>query len=378
MRIDNLRKETADGLVRIAATVQWEDCDAPDREVWFATEPEYADALWLTADPFLLGTLLPALEKGERRLSIAADLCPRLLEGLQTALGILVSWYGDRYRAIPIEGTGLRLPRPDRLDHTAVFMSGGIDALAALRINHLHYPPGHRNRIRSGILMHGFDIGGVIRHGSKQHVHDRARRFLQPVVEETGIELIPAWTNVRHLHDDSAFFLGKYFGALLCSMAQALTGRIDRVVLASSYDLENLGPCGSHPMLDHLYGSADLEVFHAQPEMRRIDKLRLIADWETGLHNMRVCLQNVPDRLNCGWCEKCLRTMAGLVALGKLEQSRAFEESDLDAELFSRARMTINHREPFYIEMIEPLRAAGRNDLADVIVNRLAAEGKLP
>ncbi len=378
MRIDNLRREEREGKSALCAEVTWEDCAKPPQTVWFATEPDDADALRLSGDPFVLGALLPAIENGERRLAIDAEVCPRLLEGLETALGILVSWYGEAYRPIPVETAGTRQPDSRRKGHTAVFMSGGIDALAALRCNHLRYPEGHPLRIRSGILMHGFDIGGVVRHGVKQHVHDRARRELAPIMAETGIELVPVWTNIRHLHDDSAFFLGKYFGALLAGTAQALTGRFDRVVLASSYDLDNLGPCGSHPMLDHLYGSADLDLFHAQPELRRFDKLRLIADWPTGLHHMRVCLQNVPDRLNCGWCEKCLRTMAGLVALGKLAECRAFEEDDLDAELFARARMTINHREPFYIEMIEPLRAVGRDDLADVIVERLSSEGKLP
>lgn len=377
MEITNLRRDRLDNLERIVADVHWEDCDAPDREVFFATEEPFAEGLRLTADPFLLGCLLPAIEKGERRLKVEAKLCPQLLEGLQTALSIIASWYGDRYLPIPIEGDGLRMPEQTRPHRSAVFMSGGIDALTALRSNQLRYPEQHPNRVRDGIIMHGFDIGGVIRHGLKQHVHDRAREAIAPIGAEAGIELIPAWTNVRHLHDDSAFFLGKYFGALLCSMAHALSGRFDRVEIASSYDLDHLGPCGSHPMLDHLYGSADLQVHHSEPELRRFDKLRIISEWETGFQNFRVCLQNVPDKLNCGWCEKCLRTMAGLEALGKLDQTRAFEEDHLTAELFSRAKMTINHREPFYIEMIEPLRAAGRDDLADVIVNTLTAAGKM-
>jgi len=378
MLITNLRRDRQDNLERIVADVRWEDCDAPDLEVFFATEEPYAEALRLTPDPFLLGCLLPAIEKGERRLKIAGEACPRLLEGLETALSIIASWYGERYLPIPVEHDSPRLPDAQRPVRSAVFMSGGIDALTALRSNLLRYPEGHPHRVRDGIIMHGFDIGGVIRHGLKQHVHDRAREAIAPIAAEAGIELVPAWTNVRHLHDDSPFFLGKYFGALLCSMAHALSGRLDRVEIASSYDLDHLGPCGSHPMLDHLYSSADLQVHHSQPELRRFDKLKLISEWDIAFQNVRVCLQNVPDPLNCGWCETCLRTMAGLEALGKLSQTRAFEEDHLSAELVARAKMTINHREPFYIEMIEPLRAAGRNDLADVIVNTLSAAGKMP
>lgn len=377
MKITNLHRDVEGDLHRIVARVQWEDCDAPDREVFFATESDYAEGLTLNPDAFLLGSLLPAIEKGEKRLQIDGEVCPQLLEGLQTAVSIIGSWYGDRYQPIPIETNGIRMPRTTRPQRSAIFMSGGIDALTALRSNQLRYPEGHPNRVRDGIIMHGFDIGGVIKNGVKQHVHDRAREAMEPMAAEAGINLIPAWTNIRHLHDDSAFFLGKYFGALLCSMAHALSGRFDRVEIASSYDLDHLGPCGSHPMLDHLYSSSDLQFHHSEPELRRFDKLRIISEWPAGFQNFRVCLQNVPERLNCGWCEKCLRTMAGLVAIGKLAQTRAFEDDDLSPELFSRAQMTINHREPFYLEMIKPLRAAGRDDLADVIVETLTNAGKM-
>jgi hypothetical protein len=37
MRILNLDKKIADGLARVSALVAWEDCDAPERDIYIET-----------------------------------------------------------------------------------------------------------------------------------------------------------------------------------------------------------------------------------------------------------------------------------------------------------------------------------------------------
>jgi 7-cyano-7-deazaguanine synthase in queuosine biosynthesis len=58
--------------------------------------------------------------------------------------------------------------------------------------------------------------------------------------------------------------------------------------------------------------------------LSRLEKLRLVADWDVAFQNFRVCLADVEDRLNCGKCEKCVQTITGLVAIGALDKTHAF------------------------------------------------------
>jgi hypothetical protein len=124
-------------------------------------------------------------------------------------------------------------------------------------------------------------------------------------------------------------------------------------------------------MLDPEYSSFDMRIRHRDLAMSRLEKLRLVAGWDVALQNIRVCLTNVQDRLNCGKCEKCVRTMLGLLAIGALDKTAAFVEDDVSPEFLSDFSITIRHREPFYRELIEPLRALGRDDLVRVIEEKM-------
>lgn len=378
MRITNLRRAVLGDRTRVSADVSWEDCAETGREVFLETLTPYGIDLFPNPDAFLIGCLLPAMHRGEHRIAIEGEVCPQLLEGLNTAMALLQSWYGPRYQPIPIETHGLRSPL-DRRDasRSGVFLSGGIDSFTVLRNNHLHFPPGHPARVRDGFVLHGFDIGGVLERGLKYHVFDRALKAIAPVAEAAELKMIPVYTNFRHLCDEGTLWLEKFFGSVLAAVAHGFSSRIHRVEIASSCHLPYLVPNASHPMLDPLYSSYDLLIRHRDVEISRFEKLRIVSEWDVAVQNLRVCLQNVPDRLNCGWCEKCVRTMTGLVALGKLGQTRAFVEDDVSAELLSRAEMTIKNREPFYLEMVKPLRLQGRDDLAEVILNKVAAKGKI-
>lgn len=373
MRISDFHRKRVEDRVRVCATVAWEDCDRPADEVHIDAGESHAEGLWCNPHAFLVGCLLPAMHLGEKRIAVDAEVCPSLLEGLETVMALMNHWYGSRYRPLKIEARTASGPSEgNRTTRAGLFLSGGIDSLAALRRNRMHYPREHPGSIRDGLLLHGFDVGGVVAKGPKYHVFDRARAAISAVAEDAGVELVPVYTNIRHLCDERELWLQKFFGAVLAAVAHAFSRRVDLVYVAASYDIPNLAPCGSHPLLDPEYSSCDLSIRHRDVALTRLEKLRLVADWDVARQNMRVCLQNVPDRLNCGWCEKCVRTMTGLVAIGALHRTGAFVENDVSPELVAAKEIGINHRDPFYRELIAPLRERGRGDLADVIERKLS------
>lgn len=372
MKLVDLRKNTREGLTRVACTVVWENRPEPERDIYIETEAAFTDDIEPLAEAFVVGALIPALHFGEARLHIQAPICPRLKEGLQAVMGLMHHWTGGTMMPLDLDIPVRRAPLyPDRPGRSGLFLSGGIDSLAALRLNRLNYDAGHPGACKDVLLVHGFDIGGVTARGMKYHVFERAKAHLAPVAADAGVTLIPVYTNIRHLCDDRDLWLNRFFSAVLAAVSHAFAPRLNRVEIAASHDLPSLVPCGSHPMLDPEYSSFDMQIRHRDVELPRLEKLRIVADWPAAMENLRVCLANVPDKLNCGRCEKCVRTMTGLVAIGALTRCGAFAENDVVPDLFDAFRINIRHREPFYEELLEPLAAMGRHDLTAVIQKKL-------
>ena len=374
MRISNATFSNQEKQARVMATVQWEDCDRPDHDIFIETEEAFAQDLSLNPHAFLVGCIIPALHFGERRIFLDAEICPNLREGLDTVMGLMKEWTQGEYQPLNIEAKTRSVAND--LNHprgAGLFMSGGMDSLAALRINKITYPKQHPGSVKDCLLVHGFDIGGVVERGMKYHVFDRAQTALSAIAKDADVTLIPVYTNIRHLCDERDLWLDRFFGAVLAAVAHAFASRLDLVYIASSYDIPNLTPCGSHPILDPAYSSYDLRIIHRDLALSRLEKLRVVADWDVAFQHFRVCLANVPDRLNCGKCEKCIRTMTALVAIGALDKTEAFIENDVTPEQLAQFDITIRHRESFYRELLSPLKKQGRDDLVHTIKKMLAA-----
>lgn len=372
MRISDFKLNTKGNRTRAVATITWEDCNQPQRDVFIETESRFSDAISCNPNAFIVGCLLPAMHYGEKRIKIEEDICPFLNEGLNTAMGIIQHWSDGSYRPLLIEAKKARhTPYLDQKRHAALFMSGGIDSLAALRLSQLNYPKTHPGAIRDCLLVHGFDIGGVVERGMKYHVFDRAKAAISHLVKDANVNLIPVYTNIRHLCDNRDLWLEKFFGAVLAAVAHAFDSRLNMVFIASSYDITHLHPCGSHPLLDPVYSSYNLRIVHRDLALSRMEKLQIVASWDAAFQHLRVCLANVPDRLNCGKCEKCVRTMLEFLAINKLHKTAAFEKNDVLPELLSAFSIRIRDREPFYQEILPHLNNQGRYDLVEAIENKL-------
>ncbi|MCG8565272.1 MAG: hypothetical protein MI747_09345 [Desulfobacterales bacterium] len=371
MKIDQIQRSRDGEFYALTARVRFENSDAPEKEVFIKTPLAHGEGFTANADAFLTGCLLPALHLGEERIFLDGEVCPFLKEGLETAMGLLHHWTGGRYTPIPIEA-GVRgeihMPDPPR---AGMVMSGGMDSLAALHLNRLNYPPEHPAYVKDGFFIHGFDIGGVVERGAKYHVYDRAAEAIGKICRDAGLELIPVYTNIRHLCDERELWLDSFFGAVLGAVAHAFSGRINLMFIGSSYDIPHLHPCGSHPLLDPEYSSLGVRIRHRDYALSRLEKIEVVSQWDTAFQNFRVCLANVPDRLNCGKCEKCVRTMTELTALGLLDKTTAFVEDKVLPEHLEPYDITIRVRPPFYFPLIPLLRQRGRDDMADLIEFKL-------
>lgn len=381
-------------LARVSAKVTWEDSDRTECEVYFATEPQFADYLRPDANAYLLAAFVPALSHGEERIRVEGKLCPRLRDGVTTAMRLLKYWYPSTPAPLAIEATqGFETTAPCEHRGAACTMSGGIDSLATLRINRLQFPLDHELSIRSCFLVYGLDVGGYTSMpGAKPHF-DEVKSLLTEFGESSDFTLIPVETNLRHLDESDVLFAAKWFGAAIASIGHAFAPRISTLMIPSGNSIEEQEPQGSHPLLDPSYSSSGLNVLHDGFGLSRLEKVELIAEWGKPLSILRSCYApfRKADVINCGKCEKCLRTMTALLVHGKLDQCDTFPLDDLTARDLDALRITLPrssltsaermltdmpaiftpHTVEMWRELIEPLERVGRSDLARVIVVKI-------
>jgi hypothetical protein len=96
-----------------------------------------------------------------------------------------------------------------------------------------------------------------------------------------------------------------------------VTRDIGTVIIASSYTQDFKKGLGFHPSIDNSISWADVTVRHDGYDLSRQQKLHYLCRNETmhNLSNLRVCWDSA-GRTNCGSCEKCFRTIVGLIVEG--------------------------------------------------------------
>jgi hypothetical protein len=373
MRIRDVRKESIGDRVRVSARVEWEDVPRPPVDLFFETEAAFDHDLADDANAFLVACILPAMRHGEERIALDGPVCPRLCEGLSTAVKLLRSWFGPPRREVRIEpARGFRSPLPVCPARSALFFTGGVDSLHLLMRNRIDYPHDHSESFQDALAVFGFFSPERLDPGSPLAGFTAAHAVFSEVAEDAGIRLIPIVTNVTLLDPDLDFLAEEFLSAALCSTAHLFSGSLSSISLASGRNVRLLIPRGTHPLLDPCFSTGALDVRHIGIGFSRLDRLREICQWDVAIRNLFVCLQAPPPpRLNCGECEKCVRTMTALAALGRLADARQFPESQVSPEMIESADIT-PHVAPYWRDLLGPLRDAGRSDLADEVELKLA------
>lgn len=366
MRIEDFSRDSRGNRTRVVATVVWEDCDRPSQEIYYETTHEFADDLTCDPHAFLIACILPALQLGERRITISEPIAPELRNNLLEALAWFRRWTLVQ-STIQIEVKDEpRYPQaiPSR---TGSFLSGGIDSLAILRANRRDFPLTHPRAIGDCLFVHGFDMGGLQDGDAEIDSFTLALNALSSIAKDAQVNLIPVYTNVRHLCDDLHFWIYQFHGAALSSVAHAFSRRLTSVCIASAYKIQNLRNKTTHPLIEPNYSSANLRISVGGLLYSRLERVQMIADWPIALENLRVCTLNPPGELNCGECEKCIRTMLQLLASDCLAKASAFPRQAVRPEMLETLHLTEPYQDLWYGELIEPLAARGHQDLVDII-----------
>jgi hypothetical protein len=280
------------------------------------------------ADTVLATALLPAMSAGDR-LFMPGPVSPQLLRSLPDAQAVLASLAA----ASPVVECPLRTvevtvypeeeeeeesdePSPEGSRGVGLFFSGGIDSWATLLAN---------PDVTDLIYVHGFDIPSD-RHETSLIVEAR----LLDTAKRLGKRLRVLRTDLRTLLDRSVPWEIAH-GPALASVALLLAPRCERVLVGAGMTYGHLANRGSHPLHDHLWSTERCRIEYHGAHLTRAAKVTQVARSQEALNVLRVCWRQV-DRYNCGRCEKCLRAMVALEAIGALDRCPTFAVPlDLDA-----------------------------------------------
>ncbi len=363
MRIRDLRVKPGPGTLRASARVEWEESGRPPLDLFF--EIDEAPGGEFAADPngFLLACALPAMRHRERRIAIEGAVCPVLRDGLASAARVLEGWYGSPRILPSIEPSGgFSAGTPATPPRAGVMFSGGVDSLHRVRSNRRTFPVGDPRAFSDALWVRAWDAppSGTA----------ALRRSIARPLAETGIVLRALSSNLRLLDMDLEFFAREYLSAAFLSGGHLLR-HLSSLSIASTAPTERAAPWGSHPLLDPRFGSAALPVRHEEGEIPRLEKMRAIARWPAAIETLRVC-NDEPDgeRLNCGRCEKCVESMAELIAAGRPGPWPTFPRGDVTAGAILSIPV-LQDVAAGWETLPDALRAAGRGDLSRAIAEKL-------
>ena len=135
---------------------------------------------------------------------------------------------------------------------------------------------------------------------------------------ERNLEIKNWWADVSH-------------GLILLSLVAPLTvEKIGKVIMASSYEKNYKISQGSHFLAKNDFSWADIKVIYDGSDLSKQEKIRVFKQNPSYHKYLQVCIRpNLrSDLMNCGFCEKCMRTITSLILEGIDPNTCNFETKD--------------------------------------------------
>jgi hypothetical protein len=357
MEVLDIAHSWRNGIATVTARVR-PDGEREPLDLWYRFEG-LVEPPGGFAEGVAAGLIVPCMFE-RQPLSIPAEISSTFLANTATAQRILADWY-DYLAPVEIRPSGVIDDNGPRSAGIGSCFSSGVDSWYSLLK--------HEARISHLLLIRGFDIGL-----GNDTLWQPARELAATVAERLGKRLVTCETNLRQIADKRRCAWGRPFagdfwgeclhGAALASIALLLRRTIGEIIVPATHTHAQLKPWGSSPLLDPWWSDGHVGITHDGCEATRVDKVRRLVQSDIALETLRVCYHDTPA-INCGHCEKCLRTMMALRLCGGLARSRTFPTALSMAEL--RALVIPAHVKHHYLLLRDEARGAGDIELLKAI-----------
>ena len=300
--------------------------------------------------------LLPALHS-RRALKIEPSVCELWARQVSGIPALIEPWWG--YPSVDLD-FNTHTDRAQRSPSTAACFSCGVDSFYTL----LKYPAA----IDALVCVLGYDV--------KLRDRDRAKSLesgLRNVAAEHAMSAIIVTTNLRHHRLMKAAPWERTHGGSLAAIGHLISESFGTLIISSSGARILNRPWGSHWDLDPKFGSSAVEVQHFGDHTLRSKKLIEIAQDACVRKYLRVCWEYRNTGINCGVCEKCIRTMLTLDTCGQLGYFHSFQ----NINVLARSIAELPNVPTYTIDVYEFLLESGLTHSYQAPVQALIARSKL-
>ena len=321
MRISNIRTTHRRGRVRLDAKIVIEKSSREFHVFYDFPRSYWFDLSLNTGDPFLALTLLPAMILGEP-LEIEAPISYRLSENI-SHLQTVFSTMNPGWSEIPVQAlinrfkSSILRPKMKR----GLFFSLGVDSFYSLKKLLKEDNP---HKLSHLILVHGLDIFYQKRN---HELFPVVMEHTRQVASQYDLQILDVVTNMRDFSDHFVNWETQY-GCGTFSIGLALQRGFETLYLASGLSIfyDGFIAYGSGPLITPHWSTERMVFMQHGGGAERQDKINAISDFPAAMKHLRVCWENPGNAYNCGHCEKCLRTMIGLVISGGLKSCHSLPE----------------------------------------------------
>lgn len=269
-------------------------------------------------DGFVFAVLLYAMKSGQNirvhgRLSRQA--CFNIAE-LQEAWA---SWCPDLYNKIQILPDDIvDLSRAEGPPSAIAAFSGGVDSMFTALRHRLKWAGNGSYPLNALMMVHGFDVRLNTPSGFRLLVE----RFT-PILNELDLPLHIVRTNSRETRIQS--WAHSHMAELACCLHN-FSDRFQYGLVAAGLPYTHpITAWGSTAATDHLLSGDLMRLVDDGGGYSRTDKTGALAGVPTACRALKVCHEGLEAHLNCGKCEKCVRTQLNFLASG-VRNPPCFEE----------------------------------------------------
>ncbi|OJU14735.1 MAG: hypothetical protein BGN84_09010 [Afipia sp. 62-7] len=260
---------------------------------------------------FMLTAMCQFASARGQDLFIDGDVTTSQLANCDEFIQIWSNWRPDIYKPIRMACRNEVKPTGPVNDHAVIPFSNGVDSTFSF-IAHREKLIGHlAKEIDFGFIVEGFDIAL----GNKTAI-DVTLKNARETLSHYDIPCVAIATNWKNDFCPNWSF---GFNAGVCSILQLFSPTHGYGIFSNDHSYKEellVGSYGSHMVTNHLLGSQNFPIISTGGTHTRLERVREIGKHGFLADRLRVCYQDHAAGVNCGHCEKCIRTQLEMQACG--------------------------------------------------------------
>lgn len=308
VRIQEIRSARVGGRCEISARIAGLHSAPGEDTLWFRF-PAAAEHWLAEAPEAFVAALLPTAMLRNQPLQCDIPVSPLFRDSCDQILDLYHAW-DPRLRRIDLI-VPTAMPAREQAAANGCFFTCGVDSFYTV-LKNLARERGE-NRITHLVFIRGYADCPL----ENETLFENLSNRIAAAADALGLSFLAAETNLKEFLPPPGAAWDWQAGSQLASVGLCLGAGFRRLYVPAGDTYSTLSPWGSHPLVDPLWSTETLEFRHDGCEAFRSQKLeRYVARSRAALKYLRVCGYESTGLRNCGACEKCLRTMIGLAALG--------------------------------------------------------------